>query len=329
MMHLLEVTDLRTQFTTRTGLVRAVDGVSFYVDAGETLGIVGESGSGKSVTVLSILGLLSPPGKVTGGQAVFQGHDLLKMDKDSIRSLRGSQIAMIYQDPMTSLNPVMTIGRQITESLELHLGLTWIQANNRAAELLAMVGIPESRTRLSNYPHQFSGGMRQRVMIAMALACSPSLLIADEPTTALDVTIQAQIVAIMKRLRDELSMAIIWITHDLGLLAGLADRMMVMYAGHVVEQAPADEIYGNPRHPYTQGLLSSVPHLDESHQRKLRSIPGQPPDLATLSRCCPFQPRCHLAQVQCQEKMPPLEIIDSNHQAACWICKTSDKTTVQ
>jgi oligopeptide transport system ATP-binding protein len=317
-MHLLEVNDLHTQFVTRSGVVKAVDGVSFRVEAGETLGIVGESGSGKSVSVLSILGLIPSSGRVIGGRAIFKGMDLLKMDKKQIRTVRGSQISMIYQDPMTSLNPLLTIGRQIEEPLEQHLNMTPAQAHKRAAELLSLVGIPEAQARLSHYPHQFSGGMRQRVMIAMALACNPALLIADEPTTALDVTIQAQLMAIMKHLRDELSMAIIWITHDLGLLAGIADRMMVMYAGHVVEQAPADLIYGNPIHPYTQGLLASVPRLDEQQQHKLHSIPGQPPDLARLSRGCPFYPRCPRTQPQCLEAMPVLQQIDLEHQLACW-----------
>ena len=317
-MQLLEVVDLRTQFVTRSGVVKAVDGVSFSVQAGETLGIVGESGSGKSVLALSIMGLIPEPGKVTAGQAIFQGKDLLKMDKKTIRSVRGSQIAMIYQDPMTSLNPLLTIGRQIQEPLEYHSKMTTIQARNRAAELLSLVGIPEPQTRLSSYPHQFSGGMRQRVMIAMALACNPALLIADEPTTALDVTVQAQLVSIVKRLRDEFSMAIIWITHDLGLLAGIADRMVVMYAGHVVERAAADGIYGSPMHPYTQGLLASVPRLDEQQRHKLYSIPGQPPDLSTLAQGCSFQPRCTYSQPECLEAMPGLQTAAFEHQVACW-----------
>lgn len=327
-MHVLEVNDLHTQFTTRLGVVKAVDGVSFVAKAGETLGIVGESGSGKSVTVLSILGLISPPGRVTGGQAIFSGSDLLKLDKNMLRKIRGGKIAMIYQDPMTSLNPLLTIGRQLTEPLEVHLNLTPNQAKVRAAEMLALVGIPEAHTRLSCYPHQFSGGMRQRVMIAMALSCNPILLIADEPTTALDVTIQAQLLAIMKRLRSEMSMAIIWITHDLGLLAGLADRMMVMYAGHVVEEAPADEIYGNPTHPYTQGLLTSVPRLDGKQPHKLHSIPGQPPDLASLGSGCPFQPRCSLALPICREVAPGMESIIAEHRSACWKNTPSSKHAI-
>ena len=339
-MHLLEVNDLHTQFVTRNGAVKAVDGVSFYIQPGETLGIVGESGSGKSVTVLSLLGLLPIAGKVTAGQAIFQGQDLLQIDKKSLRKVRGSKIAMIYQDPMTSLNPVLSIGKQLQEPLEQHLLLTPSQARSRAVELLSLVGIPDARANLNSFPHQFSGGMRQRVMIAMGLACNPILLIADEPTTALDVTIQAQIVSIMQRLRDEMSMAIIWITHDLGLLAGLADRIMVMYAGRVVEIAMSDLIYGDPRHPYTQGLLASVPSMDKQQPKKLHSIPGQPPDMAALDgdapAGCPFQPRCERTllypnQRQCFEKMPVMEVVsmgkeqgllvtelNTQHEAACW-----------
>src|SRR5512134_154885 len=277
---ILDVQGLETTFKTPDGVVHALNGISFGLAEGETLGVVGESGCGKSVTMLSVLGLIaSPPGKVEAGKAIFSGQDLLKMSKEEIRHVRGAQIAMIFQDPMTSLNPVLTIGKQLEEPLMLHIGMTKSQARDRAAELLAMVGIPNAKDRLNDYPHQYSGGMRQRVMIAMALSCSPQILIADEPTTALDVTIQAQIVELVKRLRDELGMAIIWITHDLGVVAGLAQRVIVMYAGCIVEEAPVRELYENPRHPYTLGLLGSLPRLDAERPTKLQSIEGLPPDL--------------------------------------------------
>src|SRR6185436_3334177 len=260
---LLEVQGLETTFKTPDGIVHAVNGVSFQLQEGETLGVVGESGCGKSVTMLSILGLIpSPPGKIVTGSANFFGRDLLKMSVDEIREIRGAQISMVFQDPMTSLNPVLTVGRQLTEPLRLHLGMTKQQAEDRAAELLEMVGIPKAKDRLSDFPHQFSGGMRQRVMIAMALSCSPQLLIADEPTTALDVTIQAQLTDLVKRLRNELGMAIIWITHDLGVVAGLAKRVLVMYGGFIIEESPVKELYANPEHPYTLGLLGSLPRVD-------------------------------------------------------------------
>src|SRR5512146_1283960 len=253
---LLDVHDLQTQFKTQQGVVHAVNGVSFGLKEGETLGVVGESGCGKTVTMLSVLGLIpSPPGKVEAGKAIFAGQDLIKMSKDDIRHVRGAQIGMVFQDPMTSLNPVLTIGRQLEEPLMLHIGMTKNQARERAAELLSMVGIPNAKERLNDYPHQYSGGMRQRVMIAMALSCSPQILIADEPTTALDVTIQAQITDLVKRLRDELGMAIIWITHDLGVVAGLAQRVLVMYGGYIIEEAQVKELYANPSHPYTIGLI--------------------------------------------------------------------------
>ena len=268
---LLDVQGLETTFKTPEGVVHAVNGVSFGLKEGETLGVVGESGCGKSVTMLSILGLIAtPPGRVEAGKAEFFGNDLLKMSKDELRAVRGAQISMIFQDPMTSLNPVLTVGRQLQEPLMLHLGMTKKQAEERAAQLLEMVGIPHAADRLSDYPHQFSGGMRQRVMIAMAISCSPQILIADEPTTALDVTIQAQITDLVKRLRDELGMAIIWITHDLGVVAGLAQRMMVMYGGYIIEEAPIKELYANPEHPYTIGLMGSLPRVDEKeHVRTL------------------------------------------------------------
>jgi oligopeptide transport system ATP-binding protein len=323
---MLEVNGLKTQFFTQDGVVKAVDGVSFYVNEGETLGIVGESGCGKSVSVLSVMRLIpQPPGKIVDGEVLFDGQDLVKLSDDDIRRVRGNKIAMIFQDPMTSLNPVLTIGRQIQEALELHMGMNKDESRKRAAELLEMVGIPEADTRLDDYPHQFSGGMRQRAMIAMSLACNPRLLIADEPTTALDVTIQAQIVELVKRLRDEIGMAVIWITHDLGVVAGLADRMMVMYAGHVVEEAPVKEVYADPRHPYTLGLLGSLPRLDELREDRLTSIEGLPPDLIALPPGCPFEPRCVYAIDKCREVRPQLEPVGPRHRIACWVDVTQSK----
>jgi len=320
MAALLEVKDLKTQFHTREGLVYAVNGISYQLDEGETLGIVGESGCGKSVGVLSLLRLIpEPPGKIADGQALFQGRDLLKMSPEEIRHVRGAQIAMVFQDPMTSLNPVLTIGRQLTEALELHMDMNKQQARDRAAELLGMVGIPQPADRLNDYPHQFSGGMRQRVMIAMALSCTPQLLIADEPTTALDVTIQAQIIELVKRLRDELGMAIIWITHDLGIVAGLAKRVIVMYAGFIIEEAQVRDLYGDPRHPYTLGLLGSLPRVDETQHRRLVSIEGLPPDLLGLPQGCPFAARCVYRIDRCEKENPPLEPVSPGHWKACWV----------
>jgi oligopeptide transport system ATP-binding protein len=317
---LLEVKDLKTQFFTQDGIVRAVNGISYTLNEGETLGIVGESGSGKSVGVMSLIRLIpSPPGKIVDGQVIFDGQDLLKLSDDEIRSIRGNKIAMIFQDPMTSLNPVLTIGRQIGEALELHLGMDKKQARERTIELLELVGIPLARDRLNNYPHQFSGGMRQRVMIAMGLSCNPQLLIADEPTTALDVTIQAQIVDLVKRLRDEIGMAIIWITHDLGVVAGLANRVIVMYAGCIVEEAPVKELYQNPRHPYTLGLLGSLPRLDAERPEKLNSIEGLPPDLINYPKGCPFYARCNYRIDICAHEMPPLKTVSVGHKAACHV----------
>jgi oligopeptide transport system ATP-binding protein len=319
-MPLLEVDELKTQFFTQDGVVKAVNGVSFYVDQGETLGIVGESGCGKSVSVLSVMRLIpQPPGKIVGGEVEFDGRDLLEVSDDEVRQVRGNRIAMIFQDPMTSLNPVLTIGRQIGEALELHLDMKREEARKRSAELLEMVGIPNAADRLDDYPHQFSGGMRQRAMIAMALACNPQLLIADEPTTALDVTIQAQIIELIKRLRDEIGMAIIWITHDLGVVAGLADRVMVMYAGFIVEEAPVKEVYGDPRHPYTLGLLGSLPRLDEIREDKLKSIEGLPPDLIELPEGCPFAARCDYVLEKCFVDRPELEPVGPRHRIACWV----------
>jgi oligopeptide transport system ATP-binding protein len=299
--------------------VRAVNGVSFTVDEGETLGLVGESGCGKSVSVLSVMRLIpQPPGKIVGGQVLFQGRDLLKVDDEEIRSVRGNKIAMVFQDPMTSLNPVLTINTQISEALELHLGMTKEQARKRSAELLKMVGIPEAENRLDDYPHQFSGGMRQRAMIAMAFSCSPQLLIADEPTTALDVTIQAQIIDIVKRLKRELGMAVIWITHDLGVIAGMAERINVMYAGFIIETAHVKEIFANPLHPYTLGLLGSIPRLDAARKSKLTPIEGLPPDLIGLPKGCPFYERCGYRTERCANENPPLELGAVQHSVACW-----------
>jgi oligopeptide transport system ATP-binding protein len=317
---LLDVQGLETQFRTPDGVVHAVNGVSFGLKEGETLGVVGESGCGKSVTMLSVLRLIaSPPGKITAGKAFFRGQDLLQMSDEEIRHIRGAQIAMIFQDPMTSLNPVLTIGRQLMEPLELHLGMKKEQAKARAAELLSMVGISDAEQHLNDYPHQFSGGMRQRVMIAMALSCNPQILIADEPTTALDVTIQAQIVELVKRLRDELGMTVIWITHDLGIVAGLAQRVIVMYGGFIIEEAPVKELYANPSHPYTIGLIGSLPRLDETERQRLFSIEGMPPVLYQLPHACPFAPRCKWVTEACWKENPVLEMAGPDHRVACFV----------
>jgi oligopeptide transport system ATP-binding protein len=317
---LLEVKDLRTQFFTQDGVVNAVNGISYTLGEGETLAIVGESGCGKSVGVMSLIKLIpSPPGRVVGGEVWFDGRDLLTLEDDEIRQVRGNRIAMIFQDPMTSLNPVLSIGRQISESLQLHLGMDKQQARKRAAELLELVGIPSAANRLDDYPHQFSGGMRQRVMIAMGLSCNPQLLIADEPTTALDVTIQAQIVDLVKKLKQEIGMAIIWITHDLGVVAGMAERVIVMYAGFIVEEAEVNELYGDPRHPYTIGLLGSLPRLDEERPEKLSSIDGLPPDLIDLPKGCPFYARCTFRIDRCRDENPMLDTVARNHRVACWV----------
>src|SRR5512137_1537189 len=317
---LLDVRDLRTQFLTQDGVVNAVNGVSFQLNEGETLGIVGESGCGKSVTMLSIMRLIpQPPGKISAGQILFHGQDLVKITDEQIRRIRGHKIAMIFQDPMTSLNPVLTIGRQVSEALELHLCMTQQQARARTIELLQLVNIPEAAKRINDYPHQFSGGMRQRVMIAMALSCNPELLIADEPTTALDVTIQAQIIDLVKRLQRELGMAVIWITHDLGVVAGLCKRVIIMYAGNIIEQAGVDEVYANPRHPYALGLLGSIPRLDAVRKSKLTPIEGLPPDLIEMPDMCPFSPRCSYVQDICRTKRPLLRTVGPGHEIACWL----------
>ena len=315
----LEVKDLVTRFHTQDGVVHAVNGVSFTLNESETLGVVGESGCGKSVTMMSLLQLIpQPPGKIVSGEANFLGNDLLKMSPDEIRAVRGAQIGMVFQDPMTSLNPVLTIGKQLTEPLELHMGMSREQARERAMELMRLVGISDAESHLEDYPHQFSGGMRQRVMIAMALACTPQILIADEPTTALDVTIQAQIIDLVKRLRQELGTAIIWITHDLGIIAGIAHRVMVMYAGFIVERAAVKELYANPQHPYTRGLIGSLPRVDDEQARRLVNIEGLPPDLLDKPVGCQFAPRCPHAYDRCRAEIPELRPVEVGHEVACW-----------
>ncbi len=320
---LLQVRDLVTRFYTQEGTVYAVNGISYDLNEGETLGIVGESGSGKSVHALSMMGLIpQPPGKIEGGEVIFQGRDLLKLSREQMRLVRGAEIAMIFQDPMTSLNPVLTVGTQLTESLKLHLGMTQSQADNRAVELLDMVGISDARKRLSNYPHQFSGGMRQRVMIAIGLSCNPKLLIADEPTTALDVTIQAQILELVRQLKDELGMAMIWITHDLGVVAGLADTIQVMYAGRVVERGPIKAVMKDPRNAYTLGLMNSLPRLDDAGRgTRLQQINGSPPDMRIKPEGDPFWPRNAFHTERCKVEMPPLEQAPNSvpgHMVAAW-----------
>ncbi len=319
MAHLLEVKNLKTQFHTHDGIVHAVNGISYTLDQGETLAIVGESGCGKSVGVLSILRLIpEPPGKITEGEVIYNGQDILKISKEDIRKIRGNKISMIFQDPMTSLNPVLTIKTQITESLKLHLGLSQGLAINRAIELLEMVGIPKAKDRINDYPFQFSGGMRQRVMIAMGLSCNPEILIADEPTTALDVTIQAQIVQLVKKLSENLGMSVIWITHDLGVVAGFAQKVNVMYGGYIVEKGLVDHIYDEPKHPYTKGLLGSLPRVDDENRKRLKSIPGTPPDLLKPPAGCPFYKRCESRMEKCQSSNPVLERVSENHEVACW-----------
>jgi oligopeptide transport system ATP-binding protein len=321
---LMEVKDLVTRFYTQEGIVYAVNGVSYTLHEGETLGVVGESGSGKSVHSLAIMGLIpSPPGKVERGEVIFRGRDLLKLSSEEMRLVRGSEIAMIFQDPMTSLNPVLTIGSQITEALKLHLGMNNKESRVRAAELLSLVGIPDAPSRLDNYPHQFSGGMRQRVMIAMGLSCNPKLLIADEPTTALDVTIQAQILDLVKRLRQEFGMAIIWISHDLGVVAGIADNINVMYAGTIVERGPVEQVFADTRHPYTVGLLNSLPRVDSDGSQRLISIVGSPPDMRNALTGCPFVDRCPYRIEKCAHELPTLEPVPGvpgrEHLMACWV----------
>ncbi|HTO24799.1 MAG TPA: ABC transporter ATP-binding protein [Gaiellaceae bacterium] len=315
---LLAVEGLEVRFWTNRGTVHAVNGISFAIEPGETLGIVGESGCGKSVTSLAILGLLPRAGRATAGSARLEGRELLALSDRELRDVRGREIAMIFQDPMTSLNPVLTIGRQIREALEAHFGLDRKAADARAVELLDQVGIPSAKSRISDYPHQFSGGMRQRAMIAMALACEPKLLIADEPTTALDVTIQAQILDLLRELVSERDTALIMITHDLGVVAGTCDRVNVMYAGMFVETGSAEQVFGAPRHPYTLGLLQSVPRLDTPRGRQLQPIAGAPRDMLQPPHACPFQPRCRYAVEESLHEVPPLVEIEPGHFVACF-----------
>jgi oligopeptide/dipeptide ABC transporter ATP-binding protein len=316
---ILDIQNLCTEFHTEEGVVNAVNGISYTLDKGETLGVVGESGCGKSVSMLSVMRLLQePPAKITADKVEFFGRNLMELSKTEMENVRGDQIAMIFQDPMTSLNPVLTIGFQLTNPQKLHLGLSDREAENRSVELLETVGIADARDRMNDYPHQFSGGMRQRVMIALALSCNPALLIADEPTTALDVTIQAQIVDLVKQLREVFDQALIWITHDLGVVAGLAERVVVMYAGFIVEDAPIDDLYSKPSHPYTKALLRSLPRIDGSRADKLEPIKGIPPDLIGQPRGCPFAPRCKFVTDYCWEANPALEEISHRHNVACW-----------
>lgn len=316
---LLDVKDLKTSFFTYNGEVKAVDGVSFSVEKGEAIAIVGESGCGKSQTVLSIMRLLQDPGRIVRGEIIFGGRDLVRLSNREMQRIRGNEIAMVFQDPMTSLNPVITVGMQIGEALQLHQGLSQRQAREHAVAMLKLVGIPNPEQRANEYPHQFSGGMRQRAMIAMALSCNPKLLIADEPTTALDVTIQAQILELMKQLRQQISTSIILITHDLGVVAGMAQRVLVMYAGKIIETAPVHELYRNPQHPYTWGLLKSVPRLDEHERTRLVPIQGSPPDLLSPPEGCYFNPRCRYAMAICEREAPPFADIGGGHVCACWL----------
>ncbi|MDO8751106.1 MAG: ABC transporter ATP-binding protein [Dehalococcoidia bacterium] len=316
---LLEVKDLATYFYTMEGVVKAVDGVSYDLQPGETLGLVGESGCGKSVSALSVMGLIPwPPGRIVSGEILFNGEDLRKYDAADMRHIRGKEIAMVFQEPMTSLNPVLTIERQLTETVELHMGMDKQAAIKRALELIQLVGIPDAERRIKQYPHQFSGGMRQRVMIAMALSCNPKLIFADEPTTALDVTIQAQILELMQSLCKQFGTALVIITHNLGVVARYANRVNVMYAGKIIERGTARDIYTRPRHPYTLGLLHSVPRLDEPRRVKLDPIQGQPPDLINLPSGCSFRPRCRFAVERCAVEFPPLREVEGGHLSACW-----------
>jgi len=321
MAPILEVKNLEVNFHTLDGVVHAVNDVSYSVDERKTLGIVGESGCGKSVSVLSIMRLIQePPGRIKQGQILFRGEDLLKYDEMQMEGIRGGEIGMVFQDPMTYLNPVLTIGKQISEAIVVHKGLTYQEADEITVDLLNLVGIPKPAERLKDYPHQFSGGMRQRVMIAIALSCNPSVLIADEPTTALDVTIQAQIVDLTKNLQESLGMAVIWITHDLGVVADLADKVVVMYAGYIVEEADVFELYESPQHPYTNLLLKSLPRVDDSRRdERLATIPGFPPDGVTVLPGCPLMPRCKFAVERCNHENPPLQAVADGHKIACWV----------
>ena len=320
MVTLLDVKDLKTYFFTYEGVVKAVDGISYELEQGETLGLVGESGCGKSVSALSLMRLIpDPPGKILNGEVLFEGEDILKIEMDDMRRIRGGKMSMVFQEPMTSLNPVLTIEKQLTETLQLHKGMSREESRKEAVNLLARVGIPDPDKRVKQYPHQFSGGMRQRVMIAMALSCNPRLIIADEPTTALDVTIQAQILELMKSLTTEFGVALIVITHNLGVVARYADRVNIMYAGKIIERGSAMEIYSNPRHPYTVGLLRSVPRLDQPRRTRLDPIEGQPPDLINLPPGCSFRERCRWAIDKCATEPPELMQVNDGHVSACWV----------
>ena len=321
---LLEVEGLSTHFFTSAGVIKAVDDVTWSIQEGETIGLVGESGSGKSVSALSVLRLIpDPPGKIIAGKINFNGVNLLELPQKDMRRIRGNDIAMVFQEPMTSLNPVLTIARQLTETLELHLEMNKTAAKQRAIELLHQVGIPDPGRRVDDYPHQFSGGMRQRVMIAMAISCNPKLIIADEPTTALDVTIQAQVLELVREMSVEFNTAVVIITHNLGVVARHASRVNVMYAGHIVETGSSEDIYGRPRHPYTLGLLQSVPRLDEPRKTRLLPIEGLPPDLVNLPPGCPFRPRCRYSIDKCAEENPLLMKVGEGHLSACWVDVTT------
>ncbi len=323
---LLEVKGLKTYFKTDRGVVKAVDGVSFDLYRGETLGIVGESGCGKSVTNLSLMKLIpSPPGKIVGGEVLFKGEDILKKPDDQLRNIRGNSISMIFQDPMTSLNPFLRISTQMMETIVLHQKMKKADAKKKAIKMLTLVGIPAAEKRIENYPHQFSGGMRQRVMIAMALSCNADILIADEPTTALDVTIQAQILELINELSKKFNTSVILITHDLGVVAGMCDKMCVMYAGRMVEKSETMALFAKPLHPYTVGLIQSVPRLDKENKQHLFSIEGQPPNMIDLPDCCPFHPRCNKAMDICKKKYPPLREVEPGREVACWLYKEGDK----
>lgn len=325
---ILQVKDLRTYFYTDAGVVKSVDGITFDLHKGETLGIVGESGSGKSVSNLSIMKLIpTPPGKIEGGEVLFHGQDLLKMSDKELRHIRGNKISMIFQDPMSSLNPFLRISTQLMETIQLHQGLNKKEAKAKAIEMLKLAGIPGAEERVDCYPHQFSGGMRQRVMIAMGLSCNPEILIADEPTSALDVTIQAQIIELMKDLTKKFGTAVIMITHSLGVVAGMCDTINVMYAGRVVEHGATKDLFASPMHPYTQGLIKSVPRLDKDVDGRLFSIPGQPPNVIDLPSCCPFYPRCNKTMDICKKKYPPLKQFGNGHCASCWLY--ADKEAVE
>jgi len=317
---ILEVKNLQTYFRTDAGIVKAVDGVSFKLDKGETLGIVGESGSGKSVSSMSIMRLIpSPPGKIVGGEILLDGEDILKMEEKQLSTIRGNRISMIFQDPMTALNPYLKISTQLMETIQLHQGLDKVEARKKSIEMLKLVGIPAAERRVDCYPHQFSGGMRQRVMIAIALSCNPEVLIADEPTTALDVTIQAQILDLINDLSVKLDTAVIMITHDLGVVAGTCENVCVMYAGRIVERASVDDLFAEPKHPYTTGLIQSIPRLDEKGSDRLFSIDGQPPNVIDLPECCPFHPRCEKAMDICSTKYPPVVELEGKRTVACWL----------